>query len=450
MSSISINLLLAFLLLAANAFYVAAEFALVKSRGFRVKAMVEQNRFGARLLQTMMGNIESYLACCQLGITMASLGLGWIGEPTVSALLSPILQPLGLSEATLHFTSFVAGFLVFSSLHIIIGEQVPKTLAIREPMPVSQWIAYPLYASYLVFYPLSWCLNTASGAILRLIGVQEFSQHEILTDSEIEGLVEESAVHGKIESGEAEYIHNVFRLGELTVSDVMVHRTAMVMINADLPPEELVREVLATEYTRIPLWRDKSENIIGILHAKDLLRAIRVSEGDTSRIDVTTIMLPPWFVPEMRPISQQLKAFRRRKTHFALVVDEYGEVEGLVTLEDILEEIVGDISDEHDVVVAGVRRQPDGSVVVDGSVPIRDLNRALDWHLPDEEATTVAGLVIHEARSIPDRGQSFTFHGFRFRVLRRERNRITALRISPVAREAELEEAKPRRAGTSF
>ncbi|MHC4047519.1 hemolysin family protein [Bradyrhizobium sp. 23AC] len=450
MSSISINLLLAVLLLAANAFYVAAEFALVKSRGFRVKAMVEQNRFGARLLQTMMGNIESYLACCQLGITMASLGLGWIGEPTVSALLSPILQPLGLSEATLHFTSFVAGFLVFSSLHIIIGEQVPKTLAIREPMPVSQWIAYPLHASYLVFYPLSWCLNTASGAILRLIGVQEFSQHEILTDSEIEGLVEESAVHGKIESGEAEYIHNVFRLGELTVSDVMVHRTAMVMINADLPPEELVREVLATEYTRIPLWRDKSENIIGILHAKDLLRAIRVSEGDTSRIDVTTIMLPPWFVPEMRPISQQLKAFRRRKTHFALVVDEYGEVEGLVTLEDILEEIVGDISDEHDVVVAGVRRQPDGSVVVDGSVPIRDLNRALDWHLPDEEATTVAGLVIHEARSIPDRGQSFTFHGFRFRVLRRERNRITALRISPVARESELEEAKPRRAGTSF
>ncbi|MCP3370202.1 hemolysin family protein [Bradyrhizobium cajani] len=450
MSSISINLLLAVLLLAANAFYVAAEFALVKSRGFRVKAMVEQNRFGARLLQTMMGNIESYLACCQLGITMASLGLGWIGEPTVSALLSPVLRPLGLSEGTLHFTSFVAGFLVFSSLHIIIGEQVPKTFAIREPMPVSQWIAYPLHVSYLVFYPLSWCLNTASSAILRLIGVQEFSQHEILTNSEIEGLVEESAVHGQIESGEAEYIHNVFRLGDLTVSDVMVHRTAMVMINADLPPEELVREVLATEYTRIPLWRDKTENIIGILHAKDLLRAIRASEGDTSRIDVASIMLPPWFVPEMRPISQQLKAFRRRKTHFALVVDEYGEVEGLVTLEDILEEIVGDISDEHDVVVAGVRTQPDGSVVVDGSVPIRDLNRAMDWHLPDEEATTVAGLVIHEARSIPDRGQSFTFHGFRFRVLRRERNRITALRISPVPREAELEEAKPRRAGTSF
>ena len=218
-------------------------------------------------------------------------------------------------------------------------------------------------------------------------------------------------------------------LRELQVSDVMVHRTEMVMINADLPAEELVREVLATEYTRIPLWREKPENIIGVLHAKDLLRAIRAAEGDTARIDVSAIALPPWFVPEMRSVSEQLKAFRRRKTHFALVVDEYGEVEGIVTLEDILEEIVGDISDEHDVVVAGVRAQPDGSVVVDGSVPIRDLNRAMDWHLPDEEATTIAGLVIHEARSIPERGQSFTFHGFRFRVLRRERNRITALRI---------------------
>src|SRR3954465_2947356 len=315
MNSISVNLLLAVLLLAANAFYVAAEFALVKSRGFRVKTMVEQNRFGAHLLLQMMGDVEAFLACCQLGITMASLGLGWVGEPTVSALLKPLLLPLGLSESAVHFTSFIAGFLIFSSLHIVIGEQVPKTLAIRQPMPVSQWIAYPLHLSYLVFYPLNWLLNTASRGILRMLGVKESSHHEILTDSEIEGLVEESAVHGGIESGEAEYIHNVFRFGDLAVSDVMVHRTAMMMINADLPAEELVREVLATEYTRIPLWRENPENIIGVLHAKDLLRAIRASEGDTSKIDVSTIALPPWFVPEMRPVSEQLKAFRRRKTH---------------------------------------------------------------------------------------------------------------------------------------
>jgi CBS domain containing-hemolysin-like protein len=449
MNSITVNLLIAIFLLAANAFYVAAEFALVKSRGFRVKSMVEQNRFGARLLQSMMGNIEAYLACCQLGITMASLGLGWVGEPTVAALLKPVLDPLGLSESALHFTSFLTGFLVFSSLHIVIGEQVPKTLAIRQPEPVSQWIAYPLYASYILFYPLNWLLNAASRGTLALLGVQEASPHEILTGIEIEGLVGESAEHGGIASGEAEYIQNVFRFGDLAVSDVMVHRTAMVTLNADLPSEELVREVLATEYTRIPLWREKPENIIGVLHAKDLLRAIRAVDGDTAKIDVASIALPPWFVPEMRPLSDQLKAFRRRKTHFALVVDEYGEVEGMVTLEDVLEEIVGDIADEHDVVVAGVRAQADGSVVVDGSVPIRDLNRAMDWHLPDDEATTVAGLVIHEARSIPERGQSFTFYNFRFRVLRRERNRITALRIGPVPTEPEVPEKKPR-AGTSF
>lgn len=449
MNSITVNLLIAIFLLAANAFYVAAEFALVKSRGFRVKTMVERNRFGARMLQQMMGDVEAYLACCQLGITMASLGLGWVGEPTVAALLQPVLIPLGMSESALHFTSFITGFLVFSSLHIVIGEQVPKTLAIRQPEPVSQWIAYPLYASYILFYPLNWLLNAASRGTLALLGVQEASPHEILTGVELEGLVGESAEHGGIASGEAEYIQNVFRFGDLAVSDVMVHRTAMVTLNADLPSEELVREVLATEYTRIPLWREKPENIIGVLHAKDLLRAIRAVDGDTSKIDVASIALPPWFVPEMRPLSDQLKAFRRRKTHFALVVDEYGEVEGMVTLEDILEEIVGDIADEHDVVVAGVRAQADGSVVVDGSVPIRDLNRAMDWHLPDDEATTVAGLVIHEARSIPERGQSFTFYNFRFRVLRRERNRITALRIGPVPTEPEVPEKKPR-AGTSF
>jgi CBS domain containing-hemolysin-like protein len=430
------SLLIALSLLAANAFFVAAEFALVKSRGFRINAMAEQNRFAARLLQKMLGNIEAYLACCQLGITMASLGLGWVGEPTVAALLEPVMIPLGMSDATLHFTSFLVGFLVFSSLHIVIGEQVPKTLAIREPVPVSQWIAYPLYVSYLLFYPLNWLLNTVSRWILRMLGVREGSQQEILTDVEIEGLVEVSAEHGKMEEGEAEYIQNVFRFGDLAVSDVMVHRTGMVTVNADDPPEQIVNAVLKAEYTRIPLWRDKPENIIGILHAKDLLRALQAAGDDLSTIDVKAIARPPWFVPNVRPLSEQIKAFRRRKTPFALVVDEYGELMGLVTLEDILEEIVGDITDEHDVAVPGVRPQPDGSVNVDGGVPIRDLNRVMDWNLPDDEATTIAGLVIHEARSIPEPGQTFTFHGFRFRVLRRDRNRITALRITPLQKKS--------------
>ena len=202
-----------------------------------------------------------------------------------------------------------------------------------------------------------------------------------------------------------------------------------------LPAEDMVREVLATEYTRIPLWRTSlkisSAFCMPRICCGRFAPPTAIDRGSMSRLSrCRRGSCRRW------PVADQLEAFRRRKTHFALVVDEYGEVEGMVTLEDILEEIVGDISDEHDVVVAGVRAQPDGSVDVDGSVPIRDLNRAMDWNLPDEEATTVAGLVIHEARSIPDVGQSFTFHGFRFRVLRSERNRITALRIVPTPRAA--------------
>src|ERR1700735_4339403 len=340
---------------------------------------------------------------------------------------------------------------VMPVLVVIFAEVLPKTIAINAPDRVALLVARPMKNMVVLLGPLVTVVEAIVRVLLRVVGTAVNNNHPILSPFErLRGAVDLLHHEGKVEKQDRDMLGGLLDLRELEVSDVMVHRTEMVMINADLPAEELVREVLATEYTRIPLWRDKPENIVGVLHAKDLLRAIRAADGDTSKIDVSTIMLPPWFVPEMRPVSEHLTAFRRPKTHFALVVDEYGEVEGMVTLEDILEEIVGDISDEHDVVVAGVRAQPDGSVVVDGSVPIRDLNRAMDWRLPDQEATTVAGLVIHEARSIPERGQSFTFHGFRFRVLRRERNRITALRIVAVPREAEVEEKKPKRAGTAF
>jgi Mg2+/Co2+ transporter CorB len=221
-------------------------------------------------------------------------------------------------------------------------------------------------------------------------------------------------------------------LNELEVSDVMVHRTNMRSVNADLPSETVVREILQSPHTRMPLWRGSLDNIIGILHAKDLLRALNEAGNDFARIDVVKIAARPWFVPDTTTLQEQLNAFLRRKAHIAIVVDEYGEVEGLVTLEDIIEEIVGEIADEHDIDMQGVRQEADGSVVVDGTVPIRDLNRALGWSLPDDEATTIAGLVIHETRSIPDERQAFTFHGKRFVVMKRDKNRIARLRIRPV------------------
>ncbi|RWA71625.1 transporter associated domain-containing protein [Mesorhizobium sp.] len=224
---------------------------------------------------------------------------------------------------------------------------------------------------------------------------------------------------------------DLFELEELEVSDVMVHRTNMRSVNADNPPEAVVREILQSPHTRMPLWKGSLDNIVGVLHAKDLLRALNEVGNDFSRIDVMKIASKPWFVPDTTTLQDQLNAFLRRKAHFAIVVDEYGEVEGLVTLEDIIEEIVGEIADEHDVDMQGVKQEADGSVVVDGTVPIRDLNRALDWDLPDEEATTIAGLVIHETQTIPEEKQAFTFHGKRFVVMKRDKNRIARLRIRP-------------------
>jgi Mg2+/Co2+ transporter CorB len=424
-------------LLGMSAFFAASETALTGASRASMLRLSKQGVREADVVSRLFEMRERLIGALLLGNNMCNIG--------ASALATGIFTEWFGDVGVLYATG------VMTVLVVIFAEVLPKTIAINAADRVALAVARPMRLTMYVLGPLLTVIEAVVRVLMRLLGIKIGANQPILSPTErLRGAVDLLHHEGKVEKQDRDMLGGLLDLSELQVSDVMVHRTEMVMVNADLSPEELMREVLASEYTRIPLWREKPENIIGVLHAKDLLRAIRASEGDTSRVDVSAIALPPWFVPEMRPVSDQLKAFRRRKTHFALVVDEYGEVEGLVTLEDILEEIVGDISDEHDVVVAGVRAQPDGSVVVDGSVPIRDLNRAMDWSLPDEEATTVAGLVIHEARSIPDRGQSFTFHGFRFRVLRRERNRITALRISPVPREAEVDEAKPKRAGTAF
>jgi Mg2+/Co2+ transporter CorB len=267
---------------------------------------------------------------------------------------------------------------------------------------------------------------------LYLCGLRLGEAHPLLTpEEELKSAVDLMHKEGGVARADRDMFGGLLDLKELAVSDVMVHRTKMLALDADLPTQDIVREVVASPYTRLPLWRGEPDNIVGILHAKDLLRAFSEAEGDAEKVKLESIALEAWFVPDTTTLEDQLQAFRKRKTHVALVVDEYGDVQGLVTLEDILEEIVGDIRDEHDVAQIGVRRQPDGSVIVDGSAPIRDLNRVMDWRLPDDEATTIAGLVIHEARAIPEQGQKFAFHGFRFEVLRKQRNRITLLRLTP-------------------
>jgi Mg2+/Co2+ transporter CorB len=426
------------LLLGVSALFSAAETALTRASRGRMHQLEREGDPAAKRVNRLLDNQETMIGAVLLGYNLINILSSAVATEFIT---QSVPGAWGVALATAVMTALV----------LVFAEVLPKTIAIGRADDVARVLSAPMLVVVRLFGPLIYAIQWLVRLMLRPFGLHLSMEADVLAaHEEIRGAVEYHHSEGLVESRDRRMLGGVLDLAEMNVSQVMVHRKSLVMVDADLPPRELVRQVLDAPYTRLPLYRDEAENIIGVLHAKDLLRAIRVADGDLSRVDVGAIASPPWFVPEMRPLSEQLKAFRRRKAHFALVVDEYGEVEGLVTLEDILEEIVGDISDEHDVVVAGVRAQPDGSVVVDGSVPIRDLNRAMDWNLPDEEATTVAGLVIHEARSIPERGQSFTFHGFRFRVLRRERNRITALRIVPLAVEAEPVALPRRRAGTSF
>jgi len=296
-------------------------------------------------------------------------------------------------------------------------------LFILPLLELAAYVARPLHGSLSRIFAVEPAAALVDGAKAEHAPPQMQSSDATLHPPNAEAARKDQAMLG-----------GLLNLKELSVSDVMIHRTKMGMIDAALPPGEIIAAVLKSGHTRLPIFRDRPDNILGVLNARDLLAALQQANGDSAKLDVEKIAKPAWYVPDTRPISDQLNAFLRRKTHFALVVDEYGEVMGLITLEDILEEIVGEIVDEHDAMASGVRRHADGSFTIDGAVPIRDLNRALEWELPDEEATTLAGLVVHEARMIPNPGQAFTFHGFRFEVLRKRRNQVTLLKVTPEKR----------------
>ena len=414
--------------LLVSAFFSASETAFTASSRARLMRMQKHGNQRAAIVLRLLEARERMIGALLLGNNVANMGAAAL----TTGILLAWFGDVGVLYATI----------VMSIVVIVFAEVLPKTAAINSPERIALQVARPIEWFVRLFGPILMTIEALVRWILRPFGIRVGENQQILSaHEELRGQVDLMHRDGGVEKLDRDMMGGLLDLRDLTVSDVMVHRTEMLMVNADDPADEIVDAVLKAEFTRIPLWRGSPENIVGILHAKDLLRAIQNADGELAKGDIMAIALQAWFVPEIRPLSEQLKAFRRRKTHFALVVDEYGEVMGLVTLEDILEEIVGDISDEHDMPVPGVRPQPDGSVNVDGAVPIRDLNRAMDWNLPDAEATTVAGLVIHESRSIPEVGQSFTFHGFRFRVQRKDRNRITALRITPLARSPALAKA---------
>lgn len=401
-----------------SAFFAASETAMTAASHAQMHAREKEGDKRAGLVIKLLRQRNRLIAALLLGNTLGNIG----GSAFATGVLVQIFGDSGAVYATF----------IMTALLLVFAEVLPKTLAINHPDRLSLAAAKSISVFVAVFGPLLAGVEFFVRWLLKKMGVEIGHGRTVLSPyDELKGAVDILHEEGEVERSARDMFGGLLDLQILHVSDVMIHRTKMRTIEADLPPEQIVREVLASPFTRMPLWRERPDNFIGVLHSKDLLRALAATENQPGKIEIDEIMLEPWFVPEATTLEDQLEEFLERKTHFALVVDEYGEVMGLVTLEDILEEIVGDIRDEHDLAVQGVRPQPDGSVLIDGAVPVRDLNRVMAWSLPDEEATTIAGLVIHEAGAIPESGQVFSYHGFRFEVIRRIRNRVTALRVTP-------------------
>lgn len=416
---ISIAAILCLLLM--SAFFSGSETALTAASRAKLTEIDRRGDWRARLVLALTLSRERLIGALLLGNNVVNI--------SASALATVVLVRIfGDSGAVIASAAMTILVLIF-------GEVMPKTYAIAYPERTSLAVAPVIRWLVALFGPVVLAVEYVVRNILAVFGVDISGTQNVLSaHEELRGAIDLHHKEGGVVKKDRDMLGAILDLQDLEVADLMIHRTRMTMIDAADPPAEIVARVLDSGHTRIPVWRDTADNIIGILHAKNLFAALQRKGNEASEIDIEAILTPAWFVPDTRPVTDQLNAFLRRKAHFAIVVDEYGELQGLITLEDIIEEIVGDIKDEHDAVASGVRQKPDGSFVVDGGVPVRDLNRAFDWQLPDEEATTIAGLVIHEARAIPDVGQTFAFHGFRFEVLKKRRHQLTSLGITPLAR----------------
>ena len=407
------------LLLSVSALFSAAETALTAASRGRMHQLEKDGDKAAGRVNRLLDNRESMIGAILLGynvinILTSALATEFIGKVVPGA--------WGVVIATGVMTALVLVFV----------EVLPKTLAITRPDDMARGLSAFILFFVKILDPIIDAIRWIVRQTLALFGISIDTKADVFAaHEEIRGAIEFHHEEGAVESKDRRMLGAVLDLSGMDVSEVMVHRKAIAMLDADLPPAELISETLDAPFTRLPLYKDDPENIVGVIHAKDLLRAVAAAAGRVDALDVMAVAREPWFIPETTTLKDQLNAFLRAKNHFALVVDEYGALQGLVTLEDILEEIVGEIEDEHDMPVQGVRRQAEGSVIVDGSVSIRDLNRAMDWELPDDDWVTVAGLVIHEAQTIPAPGQTFIFHGHRFQVLKRKRNQITSLKVSP-------------------
>ncbi|HJU32655.1 MAG TPA: HlyC/CorC family transporter [Hyphomicrobiaceae bacterium] len=407
-------------LLVLSAFFNGSETALTAASRARMHALENEGNRKAQLVNRLLRHPAKMIGAVLLGNTLVDI----LAASLASGLAVLLIGPAGVAYATAIMTLLIV---IFSAV-------LPKTYALAFADRVALFVAPIMRVIIVLLSPFTAAIQFIVRQFLRLTPSKRDDAANILAaQEEIRGTIQLQTIGGAVPKGDAAMLGGVLDLRSLQVLDIMVHRTKMQTISIDDPPEKVVEEVLKSPHTRLPVWKDEPENIVGVVHTKDLLLALSRSGWDVAKLDIPALAAQPWFVPDATSVPDQLNEFLKRKAQLALVVDEYGEVQGLITLEDILEEIVGQIADEHDVQDVAIRVQPDGSVNVDGTVAVRDLNRHMDWSLPDEEATTIAGLVIHEAQTIPEPGQVFTFYGYRFEILRKSRNKITAIRVRPVS-----------------
>ncbi|MFZ1482778.1 MAG: HlyC/CorC family transporter [Paracoccaceae bacterium] len=416
------------ILLLASAFFSGSETALTAASRAKLKSQADRGSLGAAAAMKVTEDRERMIGALLLGNNIVNI----LSASLATALLTRLFGDSGVALATMGMTALV----------LVFGEVLPKTLAITFPEPFASRVAPMIRLMIVLFSPVIALVRLLVRGLLRLVGIRTDAAANVLAlREEIVGAIALGHSEGAVEKEDRDRLLGALDLNDRTVDEIMRHRRQIEMVDAAQSPDEILTQVLASPHTRLPVFRNSDDNILGVIHAKDLLREVdRLVRGEDGTLlglralDIAKVAMKPYFIPETTTLDEQMREFLKRRTHFALVVDEYGTLQGLITLEDILEEIVGEITDEFDVVSkeGHLKRTDDGAYLVDGAMTIRDLNRAMDWKLPDDEANTIAGLVIHEAQMIPNEGVVFSFHGFRFEVVARRENRITKLKIRPL------------------
>ncbi|HET7478052.1 MAG TPA: hemolysin family protein [Rubrobacteraceae bacterium] len=434
----ALRILGALSLVVLNGLFVAAEFSLVKIRATQVDRLVEEGRTSAGIVKEATGKLDAYLAVCQLGITISSLALGALGEPAIASLIEPVLEPLGIAGGTLHLIAFIIGFGIITFLHVVFGELAPKSIAIQSAEGTSLFVAPFMKFFYYLLLPATTVFNGTANLFIRMLGYGSASESdETHSEGEIRTLLTQSAQQGEVEEDEEDMISAVFELNDKSAREIMVPRPDTVSLPADLPLRKLVSVAAAGNYTRYPIYEDDSpDRIIGMVHVKDVLRSVD-EKGLEAEITARDLMRGVLIVPENRPIDQILEDFQDQEIQMAIVIDEWGSFEGLFTIEDILEEIVGEIRDEFDEEEPAVRKLSDGSYSVDGRIPISVVNEALGSEFESEDFDTIGGLVLGSLGRVPDTGDEVTLDGYALRV-----DEVDGTRVAQVIiREAPPEES---------